>query len=278
MRVFSISKRNGKRRTIYAPNDSEKESLRGLLPQLNAAAMAADVAGVQHGFQPGRSPVTNALRHVGYTYTLSFDLENFFESVTAQQVPEEFRDPQCFPDGAARQGLPTSPPLANLAAAAMDAEILSRNPRGRFVNQRFVYTRYADDLTFSFNEERLIGTLKRIVPEIVQRHGFAINASKTKLQCAAAGLRHVTGIAVGERGIQPTREIKRRLRAARHQRNTAEARGLLEWCRLRIPKGFTMRRLESPSQQQKQGSDRRTTGNRGAAGPRRLRKLYLNDL
>lgn len=133
----------------------------------------------------------------------------------------------------------------------------------RFTN--FVYTRYADDLAFSFNFPDVVEMLMREVPRIVEKHGFRINPSKTHLQCAKAGRRIITGVAV-DSGVHPTREIKRRIRAAAHQSETGrltqrtermllsralsnkqsgaslramlvgQLRGLEEWAKLKLPK------------------------------------------
>ena len=120
-----------------------------------------------------------------------------------------------FPDGAARQGLPTSPSLANIAATPIDNEIAGLKKPGRF--QSFVYTRYADDLTFSCNTLDMIHYLQRVVPLIVRRHGFEVNASKTRIQSARSGMRMITGVAVGRSGIAAPRELKRKIRAGEHQ-------------------------------------------------------------
>lgn len=160
-------------------------------------------------------------------------------------VPETLRFPECFPDGAARQGLPTSPALANIAACKMDAEIYSMLPQADHVPTRIfgmfeqgaghvAYTRYADDMTFSCNSFDRIKSLMALVPRIAERHGFTVKASKTKVQWAGAGRRMITGIAVDSK-IHPSRNTKRRHRAAVHQRHTAEARGLAEWMAVRIP-------------------------------------------
>ena len=135
------------------------------------------------------------------------------------------------------QGLPTSPILANIAAAKMDEQIVKLSRRaGRFDN-RFAYTRYADDLTFSFNDQRLVAILKDAVPRIVAECGFVLNEKKTRLQCADYGRRMVTGIAVDDQ-VHSRRETKRRLRAAKHQGNAPQVCGLEEYCKLKVPKKY----------------------------------------
>lgn len=271
MKLIRIPKRNGTFRTIYVPSKPEKAACRCWLEDVAGAARMADLRDVMHGFTAGRSPVTNATAHRARHYSLCFDLENFFDSVTRAHIQEplfaqqDFTD-TCFVDGAARQGLPTSPAIANLAAAPMDNEIISLRSAGRFGS--FVYTRYADDLTFSFDLESIGLMLQRQIPVIARRHGFRINESKTRWQCSVAGARHITGIAVASASIRPTREVKRRLRAAEHALKTgnigrrtllklmtkhrgrdtkrsfrtllkAQAEGLAEWIKLKPPKAIT---------------------------------------
>lgn len=240
MNVFRIAKRNGKFRTIYAPSPKEKEWLRQVLSTgLTPACERLDKANVAHGFRRGRSPVTNAMQHRGFDYSLCFDLQDFFDTVLPTYVPLEWANmPELWPDGAARQGLPTSPALANIAAAAFDADVCALRPAGptrKF--ESFVYTRYADDLTFSFDNAWLIDVLLNAVPRLAEKHGFRINKSKTRLQWAGAGRRIITGVAV-DNTLNVPRSVRRRLRAARHRRNTGEARGLAEWSGLRLPKEY----------------------------------------
>lgn len=213
-RKFKINKRNGKFRTIYAPDDELKQICRGQLNALHDKAKLWDTYGIQHGFMRGKSPVTNALEHRGFAYTLSMDLKDFFDSVKERHIPFAV-DTYLFPDGAARQGLPTSPLLANIAAHGMDQRIMSFQKRYRnFIN--FVYTRYADDLTFSSNSREMINMLSKLVPAIATNYGFAVNESKTKIQSAHSGRRMITGIAV-DANIHVPRNVKRRLRAMKHQ-------------------------------------------------------------
>jgi hypothetical protein len=234
MNIVQIPKRNGEYRTIYVPDKEEKQKFKNLLGELNWKAKNI-LSGVVHGFVPGRSPVTNALPHVGYEYTISFDLEDFFDTVTPEKVSKYLSKEEkdiVFVNGAARQGLPTSPAVANLAAADMDKAILKWIKK---TDKNIVYTRYADDLNFSFNEPELIPLIKEKIPEIIKRNGFKVNERKTRVQAAIAGRRIICGVAVDKDGIYPTREIKRRLRAALHQGNTKQARGLQEWMKLKLP-------------------------------------------
>ncbi|SDG49079.1 Reverse transcriptase (RNA-dependent DNA polymerase) [Thermoanaerobacter thermohydrosulfuricus] len=234
MKIVQIPKRNGEYRTIYVPDKKEKQKFKNLLGELNRKAKNI-LSNAVHGFVPGRSPVTNALAHVGYEYTISFDLEDFFDTVTPEKVSKYLTKEEketVFVDGAARQGLPTSPVVANLAAADMDKAILKWIKK---TQKNIVYTRYADDLTLSFNEPELIPVIKDKIPEIVKRNGFKINEKKTRVQAAIAGRRIICGIAVDKNGIYPTREVKRRLRAALHQGKIRQAKGLEEWMKLKLP-------------------------------------------
>ena len=246
MQITKIPKGKGKYRTIYSPSREEKTFLQFILPQLNQRALALDTHKVVHGFMPGRSIITNALAHVGdWKITLHFDFEDFFDSVNPDMTPDlpildcyrntspasarqrlsdSLRNQRCFPNGAARQGLPTSPAIANIAAAPFDAAVIALRdrltPKRRILGQRgpaFIYTRYADDLTFSTNSENVAATLLRDIPALAAAHGFAINPAKTTRQHAAAGNRIVTGIAVTPTGILPTRRARRKLRASTHQ-------------------------------------------------------------
>lgn len=230
MHITRIPKGNGKFRTIYSPSPQEKYTLRSILHFINTRAISRDTHQVAHGFMPGRSIVTNALAHVGnWQITLHFDFEDFFDSVKPTNdllsILETAvgRDilPTIFPDGAARQGLPTSPAVANIAAVPFDAAVIALRerltPKRRILGQRgtaFIYTRYADDLTFSMNSETVAVRLLEEIPTLAAVHGFKINQAKTTRQHARAGHRIVTGIAVTSTGIVPTRQARRKLRAA----------------------------------------------------------------
>ena len=228
-----IPKGNGKFRRICVPDASTKHRMRAAIPGLlsDGAALLAN----EHvqGFMPGRSPVTNALLHVGFEYSLCMDLSDFFDSVTVEHFvscPPYRNCRQLLHNLRAAQGLPTSPILANIAAAnGFDQRILGQLPG------LGVYTRYADDITFSHDSLDVVRLAQHEIAQAAIACFFTINESKTHIQCATAGRRIITGVAVDRDGIYPTRATLRKLRAARHNGNTAAARGLAEWAALKPP-------------------------------------------
>lgn len=222
MKEVLIPKGNGKFRRIVVQDAKAREHARRILRMHEPDINELDTADVWHGFTSGRNVVTNARQHIGWRYTLTMDLKDFFDSVTVDHVMKASNVPQrrsfvrrrMYQDRAA-QGLTWSPAFANIAASLMDSEIVALGGRLRF--RPFVYTRYADDMAFSFNHPEVGEMLVRRVREIAKSHGFEVNEEKTKLQFAGAGRRIITGVAVDDSRVHVTRETKRKIRAARHQ-------------------------------------------------------------
>jgi hypothetical protein len=81
------------------------------------------------------------------------------------------------------------------------------------------YTRYADDLTFSFHAPGpdLVGTLIKAVTRIVAAEGFAIKPQKTRVM-RSGGRQRVTGLVVNSAPGRPAARVSRKqlreLRAA----------------------------------------------------------------
>ena len=235
-KLVRVPKSRGKYRTIYIPDNTTKQRLRGHIPRLETMLSALDSAKVNYAFLKGKNAVLNALQHIGYNYTLTLDLVDFFDTVTPGHVRgilDETLIEECFVDGAPRQGLPTSPLVALLGFMQVDKQIIIALQK---LDVEFAYTRYADDLTFSFNERREVGKIKFTVQQIIQSNGFNLNHRKTRLQSVDNGRVIITGVAVDREGLYPTRKTKKRLRAALHQRNLRSARGLREWAKCKLPK------------------------------------------
>jgi hypothetical protein len=122
------------------------------------------------------------------------------------------------------QGAPTSPVIANLISKALDARLTGLSKKWNAQ-----YTRYADDLTFSF-KERHPPKLERFlwwVNAICQQEGFIENASKRRL-LRSGSRQSVTGLVVNEKVSVP-RHVRREFRAILHnvKKNglAAESRG-----------------------------------------------------
>jgi hypothetical protein len=271
VRIAKIPKGGGKFRTIYCPNSKEKRQYRALLPKLHElhAKLVEQYGtrGVAHAFVPNRNPVTCALPHCGFKVTVSCDLSDWFDTVTLKNlldvgVPPELAEAVTLPDEQGvrrlRQGLPTSPIAANIAAVSMDADILWYLDHIKRSSQNvcrkdfeFAYTRYADDINVSFTVDFdddgvrvFVQAIVKMVAMYAATRGWAVAEHKTRIQYARAGRRVMVGVAVDD-CIHATRKTRRKLRAARHRaalckgpKNKAamSANGLAEWVACKLPR------------------------------------------
>jgi len=236
IKKLAIPKGNGKIRKVVSVDTESKNKLRELLPELEKIVETLDTENLIFGFRYGKNPVLNAFQHIGFKYSLSMDLENFFDYVRPEHVQsivsKKIID-YCFIDDRAPQGLPTSPAIANLALIQSDKAIFREINK---ISSDIVYTRYADDLTISFNDYRILPKISFLVNQIVSKNGFKINENKTKFQSLGNGRIIVTGIGVDRHGLHPTRKTLKKLRAAQHQGNILSKKGLFEWAECKLPK------------------------------------------
>lgn len=216
-RVFTLKKKNGNDRQISAPKHQLKELQRRLAEILQSIVKIKPSA---HGFVRDRSIVTNALAHCSKdkTYVFNIDLKDFFPSITFFRVRGVFMAPPfsythsvatvlahlCCRQGSLPQGAPTSPILSNLICRGLDSDLQ------KLAQQcRATYTRYADDITFSFTVKSSDNLPDRIVKssgsvyaagesliEIVKSHSFEIHPEKIRLLSKKHNRMVVTGITV----------------------------------------------------------------------------------
>lgn len=234
-RAFEIPKRTGGMRQIHSPNGLIRELQEKLAPVLNDLYAAHPAA---HGFIKERSILTNAELHVGQRYVLNVDLEGFFPSVNFGRVRGLFMAPPfklgpaaasvfaqlCTHKNGLPQGAATSPALSNFASAQLDRS-LSRLAKENGVR----YSRYADDITFSTNQQTFPvaiavsssgegGGVGVRAGEALERaiiaSGFAINHRKVRLQ-KRDQRQSVTGLNVNAKA-NVTRKRVRRIRAMLH--------------------------------------------------------------
>jgi hypothetical protein len=233
---FSIPKRTGGKREIAAP-DPPLMALQRRIAQRLLAHLRAHPAAM--GFERARSIATHAALHTCRSVVLRLDIQEFFPSITAERVEQYFAaigwDAEaaqrltsiCTSQGCLPQGAPTSPRLSNLVNYRLDARLagLAESRLGLpnvyetpAVPITAVYTRYADDLTFSFDtdsHDRVNSTL-RYAKWIVEDEGYRLHTKK-KLRIMRRHDRHlVTGLVVND-GVRLPRETRRWLRAVEHR-------------------------------------------------------------
>ncbi len=181
-RPFTVSKPDGRERRILAPSPALKALQRRLLDQYLSAVHAHPSA---TAFRTGSSIVRNARAHARQKLIATVDLRDFFESTRAARVRaflvrQGWRDEElrtlmrlCVYRDGLPQGAPTSPCLSNLVNLRLDAR-LWRLAQGTGAT----YTRYGDDLTFSWKTERLPGGFQRAVEDVLQMVGYEIQPRK----------------------------------------------------------------------------------------------------
>ncbi len=181
-RPFTIAKPDGRERRILAPSPALKGMQRRLLDgylgtlPVHPCAMA---------FRPGASTVKNARAHAHASLVATVDLRDFFESTSAARVRRYFTRNGwhgdalhalmclCTIRNALPQGAPTSPVLSNLVNSRLDDRLLQLAQ-----NAGSIYTRYGDDLTFSWNTERMPAGFREIVEDRLHDEGYAVQPSK----------------------------------------------------------------------------------------------------
>ncbi len=223
---FEISKRSGGTRIITAPNDDLKAIQRQLHRRL---LKRLPVHPSVTGFRPGYSIASNAAVHVGKAVVVRMDIRDFFPNTRAKRITKYFRKigwnrdsaalltRLCTHEGGLPQGAPTSPILSNLVNYRMDARLA-----GLATTCHGVYTRYADDMTFSFAGDRredhaaVIHLTKDIVYEA---GGYKVHQKKKLRLLRPHQQQRVTGLVVNEKLALP-RKTRRWLRAVDHRLET----------------------------------------------------------
>lgn len=241
---FEIPKRAGGQRLISAP----KPFLRAAQQWVRVNILAPLPVGPSAAaFRPGLSIVDNARRHSGKACVIRLDLTSFFESVTFPRVRGFFESLGYNPgvstvlalictdaprarvtlDGETHyviigerslpQGGCTSPDLCNLITTRLDARL-----EGLARKFGYAYSRYADDLVFSTDDEVApASTVVSAVTRICKDEGFEVNRQKTRTM-RRPNRQLVTGLLVND-GVRLTRKDLRRVRAFLHH---CEKRGL----------------------------------------------------
>lgn len=229
---FKIPKKTGGERLISAPMPRLKKVQHWILSNI-LEKMALHTAA--HGFRPQHSIVTNAQPHLQAEVIINFDLKDFFPSISYPRVKGLFQS-FGYSEAAATifgllcteseieaveidgktyfvalterhlpQGSPASPAITNLLCRRLDKRLTQMGE-----DLGFVYTRYADDLTFSGAGDSLrhICNILRRTESIVTHEGFTINEQKTRI-LRKNRQQEVTGVVVNEKLSISKKDLKR---------------------------------------------------------------------
>lgn len=232
-KVYSIPKRQtGKLRVIAQPAREVKRLQYWVLKKILAGFPVHPSA---VAYRKGKSILDNAKPHAGKRYLLKLDFTDFFHSITVAHFERFMNEtsPNRFDEidlhyltrilfwnmdrtGALvlSIGAPSSPTVSNIIMHAFDTRV------AEFCRTSdIVYTRYADDLSFSADKrtalERARGEVERVCRQLPYPL-LRIHQDKT-VYASKAGSRRVTGLVLAnEGGVSLGHRRKRELRAAVH--------------------------------------------------------------
>ncbi|MGF1707073.1 reverse transcriptase domain-containing protein [Enterovibrio baiacu] len=230
---FAITKKSGGVRTISAPMPRMKRAQYWLLDNVLNKLAVHDAA---HGFVSGRSIVSNAEPHTKKRVVINLDMKDFFPSVSYKRVKGMFKQLGYSEELATTfallttkpatealdmdgktwhvavgertlpQGSPCSPAITNELCRRLDARL-----KGMAEKLGFTYTRYADDLTFSNDDDSQVQALLWRCKQIVSSEGFVIHPDKTRVM-RRHQKQEVTGVVVND-GLSVERKTLKRFRA-----------------------------------------------------------------
>lgn len=238
-RHFTLSKKSGGLRQISAPMPRLKRCQYWILDKLLAHQPAHPAA---HGFIRQHSILSNARPHINQAVVINLDLKDFFPSTGWRAVRRVFCDlgystqvstilallstevpvQKLKLDGieyyAATgerhlpQGAPSSPMISNLLCQNLDKRLQAMAQK-----LGFVYTRYADDLSFSCATEAqgAVGKLLWRVRKIITDSGYTLHPDKLRIM-RQHQKQEVTGIVVNQKANLDSK-LLHKFRATLHQ-------------------------------------------------------------
>jgi len=230
---FEIPKRSGGTRLISSPKPKMRKAQSWINDQLLSQLTPSTYC---YAFRPELSIVDNASKHLNKKLIVKCDIKDFFPSITFPRVRGYFEYLGYNPgvatvlallctdaprarvtikgnsmivalgDRALPQGACTSPALANLIASRLDSRLAGL---ARVFKGEWIYTRYADDLTFSTDDtEAELGKFLAAVTRITADEKFVIKPQKTRIMRAPMR-QTVTGLVVGDAVRIPKATIKK---------------------------------------------------------------------
>lgn len=238
---FEIPKKSGGTRHIAAPKTQLKAAQKQILEQI---LQKAEISDISHGFIKSRSVLTGAkAHHTSPDVLINIDLENFFPTITFERVrglyqsfgysgyiasllamictycermPLELKGEIKYiktSDRILPQGSPASPMITNIICRNMDKRIY-----GLCQKLGITYTRYADDMSFSYTgdtENLAIGSFLNSINKIIEAEGFHMKQEKTHI-LRSNNRQYITGIVINNEEIGVPKKWVKILKASIH--------------------------------------------------------------
>ena len=226
--TYSIPKKRGGSRKISVPCPRLLNLQRKLLRVLEKEYRVKPSA---YGFIKSKGHVENARNHLSRKLILNIDLKDFFQQIHFGRVRGLFiakpygigekaatvlAQIACY-NGVLPQGAPTSPIISNMICSSLDTKLTKLAKK-----YHIVYTRYADDMTFSthlssFPEEIVYIEDGKVVignelKSIITSSSFIINEEKVYIR-GTNRRQEVTGLTVNSRFVNLPRQYLRELRS-----------------------------------------------------------------
>lgn len=212
---FGVMSIRGKSREVAIP----KPGLDAVQRRISQILYPVDLSfgASPHGYVTRKSTLTNARPHTGARFLQKFDIKNFFSNISANRIESTLQGLGFGSEAATllsrltsfRGTLPlgarTSPRISNMVLMGLDKEVEELAQQ-----HGLIYTRYADDLTFSARQSFDVG---REVQEAVEAVGFELNSSKTKRFKHGQPM-FVTGLSVEDEKFP---RVRKRLKAKLRQ-------------------------------------------------------------
>jgi len=193
---FSVLKSNGGTREIETPTAPLKELQRKLNYYLQAYYYQCQPAS-SYGYiispknrKNNKNIVRNAELHLGCSYMMQMDFEDFFHQISTSDVLDIFSTESlsftkkaayslarvCTYNDHLPMGAPTSPVLSNLYTIELDKSLESWAG-----NNGITYSRFVDDLTFSSKDKEFTSQHCNEIQEICKKNNLVLNLKKTKI-------------------------------------------------------------------------------------------------
>lgn len=185
---FYIPKKSWEKRLIESPNSDLKSIQKLLLKDLEKTFL---LPWFVTAFRKKYSIKTNAKKHINKKIVINIDIENFFHSISSEKIRKTLSFYENITENEIDnfinivtynnklpQWAPTSPFVANLVFLWIDNIIIKLLKK---YDKKVSYTRYADDITFSSNNQKIKNAIRIITESLLPKYWYNVKKKKTTI-------------------------------------------------------------------------------------------------